>query len=115
MGQLLLTLIVPPIVGVVTYIIVRRIWERDENPSSSGVHALNQSDGKVVFGDGIQGAVPSGGQSNVEVSNKFGDGMETVTCHCGAIYETIEAKGPTRDQSPFKCVLCEKELSTRTN
>ena len=31
MGQLLLTLIVPPIVGVVTYLVVRRIWERDEN------------------------------------------------------------------------------------
>ena len=31
MGQLLVTLIVPPIVGVVTYIFVRRIWERDEN------------------------------------------------------------------------------------
>jgi hypothetical protein len=31
MGQLLVTLIVPPIVGVVTYIIVRRIWERDES------------------------------------------------------------------------------------
>jgi hypothetical protein len=31
MGQLLVTLIVPPIVGLVTYIIVRRIWERDEN------------------------------------------------------------------------------------
>jgi hypothetical protein len=31
MGQLLVTLIVPPIVGVVTYLVVRRIWERDEN------------------------------------------------------------------------------------
>jgi uncharacterized membrane protein len=31
MGQLLAMLIVPPIVGVVAYIIVRRIWERDEN------------------------------------------------------------------------------------
>jgi hypothetical protein len=29
MGQLLVTLIVPPIVG--TYIVIRRIWERDEN------------------------------------------------------------------------------------
>ena len=27
MGQLLVTLIGPPIVGVVTYIIVRRIWD----------------------------------------------------------------------------------------
>jgi hypothetical protein len=31
MGQLLLMLIVPPIVGVVTYVVVRRIWEREEN------------------------------------------------------------------------------------
>ena len=31
MGQLLVMLIVPPIVGVVTYIVVRRIWEREEN------------------------------------------------------------------------------------
>ena len=31
MGQLLVTLIVPPIIGVVTYLIVQLIWERDEN------------------------------------------------------------------------------------
>jgi hypothetical protein len=31
MGQLLATLIVPPIVGLITYIAVRRIWERDED------------------------------------------------------------------------------------
>jgi hypothetical protein len=31
MGQLLVMLIVPPIVGVATYIVVRRIWDRDEN------------------------------------------------------------------------------------
>jgi hypothetical protein len=55
------------------------------------------------------------GPAYVEASYEVGDGMETVTCHCGAIYETIEAKGPTKDQSPFKCVLSEKELSTRTN
>lgn len=111
MGQLLVTLIIPPIVGLVTYIVVRHIWERDEN----GVYALNQSGGTVVFGDGIQGAVPPRDQSNVEASYKVGDGMETVTCHCGAIYETIETTGPIKDQSPFKCVLCEKELSTRTS
>jgi hypothetical protein len=35
MGQLLVTLIVPPIVGLVTYIIVRRIWERDENSAKA--------------------------------------------------------------------------------
>ena len=33
-----------------------------------------------------------------------------VTCDCGAIYEVIETKGSIRDPSPFKCVLCEKEL-----
>ena len=37
MGQLLVTLIVPPIVGLVTYIIVRRIWERDENGAEESV------------------------------------------------------------------------------
>jgi len=31
MGQLLVTLIVPPIIGVVTYLVVRLIWEQDEN------------------------------------------------------------------------------------
>jgi hypothetical protein len=51
--QLLVTLIVPPIVGMVTYIVVRHIWERDENASGDGVYALNQSDGTVVFGDEI--------------------------------------------------------------
>lgn len=34
MGQLLVTLIVPPVVGVVTYIVVRRIWGREENSAS---------------------------------------------------------------------------------
>jgi hypothetical protein len=37
MGQLLVMLIVPPVVGVVTYIIVRRIWERDENGTGETV------------------------------------------------------------------------------
>jgi len=36
-GQLLVMLIVPPIVGVVTYIIIRRLWERDENGASEAV------------------------------------------------------------------------------
>ena len=44
MGQLLVTLIVPPIVGVVTYIIVRRIWERDEN----GVEAVSRREPSAV-------------------------------------------------------------------
>jgi hypothetical protein len=33
-----------------------------------------------------------------------------VTCACGAIYEVIETKGPSRDPAPFECVLCQKEL-----
>jgi hypothetical protein len=37
MGQLLLMLIVPPIVGVVIYIVVRRIWEREENSAGEAV------------------------------------------------------------------------------
>jgi hypothetical protein len=37
MGQLLVTLIVPPIVGVVTYIVVRRIWDRDETGAGEAV------------------------------------------------------------------------------
>jgi hypothetical protein len=37
MGQLLVMLIVPPIVGVVTYIVIRRLWERDENWASEAV------------------------------------------------------------------------------
>ena len=37
MGQLLVTLIVPPVVGLITYVVVRRIWEIDENaPSEAG-------------------------------------------------------------------------------
>ena len=33
-----------------------------------------------------------------------------VTCVCGAIYEVIETKGPSREARPFKCVLCDREL-----
>jgi len=43
MGQLLVMLIVPPIVGVVTYIIVRRVWERDENGGSEAVRRRDPS------------------------------------------------------------------------
>ena len=36
MGQLLITLIVPPMVGLITYIVLRRLWERgEETPSPS--------------------------------------------------------------------------------
>jgi len=37
MGQLLVMLIVPPVVGVVTYIAIRRLWERDEFRASEAV------------------------------------------------------------------------------
>jgi hypothetical protein len=43
MGQLLVMLIVPPIVGVVTYIVVRLIWERDENGGSEIVRRRDPS------------------------------------------------------------------------
>ena len=44
MGQLLVTLIIPPIVGLVAYIIVRRIWERDEN----GAEAISRREPSAV-------------------------------------------------------------------
>jgi hypothetical protein len=34
MGQLLVMLIVPPAVGVVTYVIIRRLWKGDEDDAS---------------------------------------------------------------------------------
>ncbi|HMF23275.1 MAG TPA: hypothetical protein VKG24_14285 [Pseudolabrys sp.] len=37
MTQLLVTLLVPPIVGVLAYIVVRRVWERYENAPSEAV------------------------------------------------------------------------------
>ena len=37
------------------------------------------------------------------------DGVK-VTCVCGAVYEVIETKGPSREARPFQCVLCDREL-----
>jgi len=37
MSQLLVMLIVPPVVGVATYIIIRRLWDRDEIRASEAV------------------------------------------------------------------------------
>jgi hypothetical protein len=37
MGQLFVMLIVPPVVGVITYIIIRRLWEPDEIGASEAV------------------------------------------------------------------------------
>jgi hypothetical protein len=34
MGQLLITLIVPPMVGLITYIVLRRVWQRQEEAPS---------------------------------------------------------------------------------
>ena len=35
MGQLLMILIVPPLVGIVTYAVFRSIWEKDEKADRS--------------------------------------------------------------------------------
>jgi hypothetical protein len=35
MGQLLMILIVPPLVGIVTYAVFRLIWEKDEQADRS--------------------------------------------------------------------------------
>jgi hypothetical protein len=43
MGQLLVMLIVPPIVGVVTYIVGRLIWEKDENSAREAVRRRDPS------------------------------------------------------------------------
>jgi hypothetical protein len=43
MCQLLVMLIVPPIVGVVTYIVVRFIWEKDKNSASEAVRRRDPS------------------------------------------------------------------------
>jgi len=43
MGQLLVMLIVPPAVGMVTYIIIRRLWERDENDTGEAVKRRDPS------------------------------------------------------------------------
>ena len=46
MGQLLAVLIVPPIVGLVTYFVVRLLWER-ENGANEG-HIKNGLEGPKV-------------------------------------------------------------------
>ena len=34
-----------------------------------------------------------------------------VTCTCGAVFEVLETKGPSRDlDDTVRCVVCEKEL-----
>jgi hypothetical protein len=43
MGQLLVMLIVPPIVGLVTYFVVRLVWKRDENGVSEAVRRRDHS------------------------------------------------------------------------
>jgi hypothetical protein len=37
-----------------------------------------------------------------------------LTCKCGAVYEIIETRGPSRSEDGFKCVLCKKELFSWT-
>ena len=36
MGQLLAVLIVPPVVGLLTFFVVRLLWERDKNGAIEG-------------------------------------------------------------------------------
>jgi hypothetical protein len=50
MSQLLLILIVPPIVGVATYIVVRRVWERDggEVVRSRDPSAVTRAEGTTI-------------------------------------------------------------------
>lgn len=36
-----------------------------------------------------------------------------ATCICGAIYEVIESKDPSKEPQPFKCVLCDRKLFAR--
>jgi hypothetical protein len=36
MGELLVTLIIPPLVGLITYCVIRRVWERDEDRPVEG-------------------------------------------------------------------------------
>ena len=43
MTQLLVTLIVPPIVGLIAYIVVRRIWEREEDAPSASERSADPS------------------------------------------------------------------------
>ena len=54
MGQLLVMLIVPPIVGVVAYIVVRLIWERDENGGSEIVRRRDPSAAAPAEGMSIE-------------------------------------------------------------
>ena len=37
--------------------------------------------------------------------------MTNVTCTCGAVFEVIETKGPSRNpDAPVTCAVCGKEL-----
>ena len=37
--------------------------------------------------------------------------MTQVTCACGAVFEVLETKGPSRnDDATVKCGVCEREL-----
>ena len=44
MGQLLAVLIVPPVVGLLTYFVVRLLWERDKNGAIEG-HTKSELEG----------------------------------------------------------------------
>jgi hypothetical protein len=53
MGELLVTLTIPPLVGVITYYIVRRVWERDEERSVEGHEQRSDGSQKVIHRKGL--------------------------------------------------------------
>jgi hypothetical protein len=36
--------------------------------------------------------------------------INKVMCECGAIYEPVKGKSQFRRNSPFRCILCNREL-----
>lgn len=37
--------------------------------------------------------------------------MNKIMCECGAIYAPIKAKNQPQEKSPFRCILCNRELA----
>jgi hypothetical protein len=50
MGQLVVMMIVPPIVGMVTYIVFRFFWDLDENSASEAVRRSDPTAATPVVG-----------------------------------------------------------------
>ena len=54
-----------------------------------------------------------GSSCALEIGRALGDNrfMTQVTCTCGAVFEVIETKGPSRNRDGMvKCSVCEKEM-----